>query len=768
MLDQALSFADDWTLVEDQLHPRNRSTGALFTTSNGYLGVRGRRREPVGTEDGAAFLGGCHETRPYAHPERSFGLPVHYQTLVAVTDPLQVRITIDGTALTVETGTWLEHRRWLDLRSGCVLTSGTWRSPAGIDLAISSRRMASFEEPGLLWSWVQVEPLEGAASVALDHSLQANTGHQTFPDEPEALARAWGRIFRPVRTLARDRCVGLAHITSLSRRVVACAAAAAAESTTAPSSDVEHDRATLRYEAHTRAGQPLTVGHRIALVDDASSTDGELLASAAASAERAAGTSFDGALDRQRAVLDGFWRVADVELDGAEDVARAVRFCAFGLFQATVRKPERASPAKGLTGHGYQGHQLWDQEVYVGHALSLLAPEAARSALLFRCRTLPDARARAAQLSHRGAQFPWRTIDGTEASPYLPAGAAQLHISADIAWAVSHHVRCSGDDAFLVDHALALLVETARLWMSVGHYGDDGRFRIHGVTGPDEYTALVDDNLFTNVMALDNLEQAATRLARLAERDPGTHRALCTELCLDPSEPEAWRRAAAAMVLPYDEVRGVHAQDATFLDKPRWDLDATPEDRRPLQDHHDLLTLYRHQVLKQADVVLAHFLQGHRFPADQRRRDYDYYAPLTTHDSSLSAPVHAIVAADVGHLEEAWRFLQDAALADLDDRFGSLEDGLHLAAAGGAWLAVACGFGGLRVDDDRPAFRPQLPPALRRLRFRIAFRGSLLEVDTDEAGTTYRVLDGGPVDLLHEGEKVRVEPDEEGQSPSSR
>lgn len=756
MRDPSLSFAGDgWALEEDVLRGAGRATGALFTTSNGAFGGRGRQREPIGEEDGGVFVAGCYETRPYAHPERSYGFPEHYQTLVAATDPLAVGLTVDGLAVTPGTGTWHEHRRRLDLRTGCVTTTATWDAPSGGRLRIGTRRMASLAEAGLLWWSLEIEALDDPAVVEVTTEVRANRSTQTFDDEPEALSRAWGRIFRPAGRLDRPDLVGLAHATAISGRAIAVAAA---DAPTPAVTEVDDDRAAMHHRFELTPGAPLVLERRVGIVGgDASTTaPSALLDRAAAVVDAARATTFADAVAGQRALLDRFWEVAAVDIDGDSEVEGAIRFCTFQVQQASAHGHDHAAPAKGLTGNGYEGHQLWDQEVYVGHALTLLVPEAARAALAFRHATLPAARDRARKLSHHGAQFPWRTIDGTEASAFFPAGTAQQHINADIAWAVHHYATCTGDDRFMAEAGVELLVETARAWVAIGHTGRDGRFRIESVTGPDEYTALVDNNLYTNVMAASNLESAAAHLAALERTDPDAHRRLVERLGVTAEEVATWCDAAAAIHLPYDEELGVHGQDDRFLQRRRWDLAATPEDELPLQDHHHLLHLYRHQVLKQADVVLAHFLQADRFERDQRRRDYEYYEPLTTHDSSLSAPIHAVVAADVGLLDDAWRFTRQSALTDFEDRLGTVVDGIHLAAAAGAWIAVTCGLGGFGVSGGRPSFRPQLPEGVRRLRFGLRFRGRSIEVETTPAGSTYRLLGGEPITIVADGEELEL------------
>jgi trehalose/maltose hydrolase-like predicted phosphorylase len=684
---------------------------------------------------------------------------VRYQTIVGATDPWVLSIVVDGVPMRPDSGVWLARTRSLDLRTGSVTTTGTWQAPGGTRVAVRTRRMAWLASSRLLWSELTLDALDGAVTVDVTLETRANTGSRTFPGEPEALTRAWGPIFRPAGVVERlDGPCALVHVTAQSGRAVACATeVVGAIAPTELTSDANTIR--RRFRSPLRPGQPLSWTQRAAFADGAAHEALPLLDEASHAVSGVGGITFDDALDRQRGLLDVFWEAADVEIEGDPDLERAVRYSTFQIYQAAACPGDGWSPAKGLTGQGYEGHHLWEHEIYINQALSVLAPDAARGGLMFRCRTLPQARERARSLSHRGAQFPWRTIDGTEASAFFPAGAAQHHANADIAWAIEHYVECTGDASLLTDGGIDVLVETARFWMSLGRFDREGRFHIEGVTGPDEYTALVDDNLYTNLMASENLRAAADRVEELAAADPARFAAAEAELRLDAAELASWRRAAAAVVVAYDDDLQIHAQDATFLRLRRWDLDATPAEEFPLQDHHHLLTLYRHQVLKQADLVLAQFLLPHRFEATQRRRNFEYYEPLTTHDSSLSAAVHAVVAADVGRLDLARRYLEETATVDLADRAGNVSHGLHLAAAAGAWLAVACGFGGFRVRDGQASLRPQLPPGCRRLHFRLRFQGRLVDVDVDETACSYRVLRGGALTILHDDEPTLLRPD---------
>jgi alpha,alpha-trehalose phosphorylase len=372
-----------------------------------------------------------------------------------------------------------------------------------------------------------------------------------------------------------------------------------------------------------------------------------------------------------------------------------------------------------------------------------------RDALIWRHSTLDLARQRAAQLGLGGAAFPWRTIHGEECSGYWPAGMAAFHVNAAVAEAVRRYLFATEDEDFACEYGLEILVETARLWVSLGHRHDDGSFRIDGVTGPDEYSALVDNNVYTNLMAQSNLRTAAAR----AERHPDDAR----RLGVTGEELEGWRSAADAMYVHYDERLGVHSQDQDFTTHQRWDFEGTPPDEYPLLLHHTYFDLYRKQVVKQADLVMAMYLRGDAFTAEEKRRNFDYYEGVTVRDSSLSACVQAIVAAEVGHLQLAHDYLAEAAAMDLRDLENNVRDGLHIASLGGALLAILQGFGGVRDYGDRVSFDPRLPAGISRLRFPVVFRGRRLVVQVEHDGVTYALDEGEEaIELLHCGEVVTV------------
>jgi alpha,alpha-trehalose phosphorylase len=463
-------------------------------------------------------------------------------------------------------------------------------------------------------------------------------------------------------------------------------------------------------------------------------------------------TGWEGLLAEQRSYLDRFWACADVELDGDTAIQQAVRFGLFHILQAGARAEGRAVAAKGLTGPGYDGHAFWDTETFVLPVLTYTAPDAAAHALRWRHSTLPLAIERARQLRLNGAAFPWRTIHGEECSGYWPAGTAAFHVNADIACAARRYVRATDDTAFEQTTGLDLLVHTARLWRSLGHHDSHGRFRIDGVTGPDEYSAVADNNVYTNLMAQENLSAAVDAAARHSDR--------ATELGVDDEEMTGWREAAASMVIPYDQTLGVHPQADGFTCHEVWDFANTTAEQYPLLLHFPYFDLYRKQVVKQADLVLAMQLRPDAFTQEQKARNFAYYERLTVRDSSLSASVQAVIAAEIGHLDLTEDYLAEAALMDLDDLEHNTTNGLHLASLAGIWTALVAGYGGMRHTDAALSFTPRLPPALTRLAFGLHLVGRTLRVEVSSAAATYSLDDGKPLQLLHHGQLVDVSMDQ--------
>jgi alpha,alpha-trehalose phosphorylase len=746
---------EPWHLRETRLDlDLMAQSESLFALSNGHIGLRGNLDEGEPNELPGTYLNSLYELRPLPYAEAGYGFPESGQTVVNVTNGKLIRLLVDDEPLDVRYGELRAHERVLDLRAGLLHRRLEWASPAGQAVEVRSTRLVSFDQRAIAAIEYEVRPIDGPARLIVQSELVANEDLPAASADPRVAAVLKSPLTSEehhVATLGAQ----LIHHTNASRLRVA---AAMDHEVDAPVSVQTHTGATADW-ARTTIACELQPGQRLRLVKyiaygwSSQRSRQALRDQVDAAIAGAKLVGWDGLVTAQRDYLDAFWRTADVELDGDAEVQQAVRFALFHILQSGARAERRPIPAKGLTGPGYDGHAFWDMESFVLPVLTYTQPSAAADVLRWRHSTLDLAKDRAKQLGFAGAAFPWRTVRGHECSAYWPAGTAAIHVNADIAAAVTRYVAATGDRDFEAAPGLELLVETARLWRSLGHHDRHGVFHLDGVTGPDEYSALQDDNIYTNLMAQHNLTAAADAV----ERHPDAAR----RLGVDDEEVASWRDAAGAVHVPFDRELGVHEQSTGFTRRQEWDFAATSPEAYPLLLHYPYFELYRKQVIKQADLVLAMHVRGDAFTAEQKARNFAYYDERTVRDSSLSACTQAVLAAEVGHLDLAFNYLGEAALMDLHDLEHNTRDGLHMAALAGSWIALVAGLGGMRDCGGVLAFAPRLPDALSRLKFSLTWRGEVLWVEITGQSVTYQVLkDGGTViEFLHYGEPVKVSMD---------
>ena len=744
---------EEWNVRETELHlDILAQTESIFALSNGHIGLRGNldEGEPYGLP--GTYLNSVYELRPLPYPETAYGYPESDQTVIDVTNGKLIRLLVDDEPFDVRYGKLHEHERDLDLRNGVLRRSVRWTSPAGRMVRVSSVRMVSFMQRAIAAISYEVEPLDAPVRIVIQSELVAN---EPLPD-PGRDPRASGVLASPLESeehQAQGNAGLLIHHTRVSGLRIGAAMDHHIEGPPemVVESDSSPDIARVTITAPLKPGEKVRIIKFLAYgwssVRSRPAIHDQIMAALSAARQ----TGWEGMLADQRTYLDNFWAQAVVELDGDPEIQQAVRFALFHVLQAGARAERRPIPAKGLTGPGYDGHTFWDTEIFVLPVLMLTMPPAAADALRWRYSILEQARQRARQLGLRGAAFPWRTIEGEESSGYWPASTAAMHINADIAYAVVHYMGATNDTGFEEEAGLALLVETARLWRSLGFVDAYDHFRIDGVTGPDEYSALVENNVYTNLMAQLNLRAAAEAVER--------HPKVAKALGVDTNEVNSWRSAAEKMLIPYDSRLGVNPQDESFTEHEVWDFAHTSPNQYPLFLHFPYFDLYRKQVVKQADLVLAMQLHSDAFAAEQKARNFAYYEPLTVRDSSLSASSQAVLAAEVGQLQLAYDYLGEAALMDLADLEHNTRDGLHIASLAGSCTVLVAGFGGLRWQDGSLSFAPRLPEGITRLAFHILFRGCRLRVEVKAKEATYRLLDGSPLKMWHHGDEILVSVD---------
>ena len=754
MIKQAAYGVEPWSLRESGLNmDLLAQSESVFALSNGHIGLRGNldEGEPHGLP--GTYLNSFYEQRPLPYAEAGYGYPESGQTVINVTNGKLIRLLVDDEPFDIRYGTLNAHERVLDLHAGTLTRHVDWTSPAGSRVRVTSVRLVSLTQRAIAAISYTVEPTEGTARLVAQSELVAN---EQLPDsgrDPRTAAALESPLVSEEYVADNDgQCRAiLVHSTRVSglRMAAGMLHEVHGPARMAVRTEAYPDVGRATVAAEVPLGEQLHIVKYVGYGWSSQRSRPAVHDQVAAALALARLGGWERLLADQRAFLDEFWAGADVEVEGDPEIQQAVRFALFQVLQSAARAEVRPIAAKGLTGTGYDGHTFWDTETFVLPVLTYTQPSAAADVLRWRHAVLPQARDRARDLGLDGAAFPWRTIRGQECSGYWPAGTAAFHINADIAHAVIDYVDATGDEKFEHEVGAEILVETARLWRSLGHHDAEGRFRIDGVTGPDEYSAIRDNNVFTNLMAQQNLAAAADAAERYDD--------VAEALGVTTEEAASWRDAAAAMLVPYDDRLGVHPQHEGFTQHAAWDFDRTPEERYPLLLHYPYFDLYRKQVVKQADLVLAMHMRGDAFTAEQKARNFAYYEPMTVRDSSLSACTQAVVAAEVGQLDLAHEYLAEAALMDLRDVERNTRDGMHMASLAGAWIALVEGFGGMRVMRGALSFSPRVPGGISRLRFRMRFRGRLLRCTVTRNEATYELVEGDSLVFFHHGEQQTLE-----------
>lgn len=735
----------------------------LFALGNGYIGLRGTGEEgysgPAGTSLDGTYLNGFYESEPIVYPETAYALAKVNQFMLNVPNAKGIELWLEDERFDPLTGAIETYERVLDFRTGVLTRVVEWASPSGRRVRVRSRRVVSFANKHLFAQQLEVTSLNFDGAVRLVAVLDGAVKNLEAGDDPRVGSAVSGPTLHLVGVEQQDGYAALVQRTHNSgfTLVSATDTVLAAAHAQPPVLQQQGLRLTQTWTLPLQAGQSATLDKFGSYHSSRDYPVDELLPRSRATLAEARAAGFEALCAAQEKYLADFWRQADVQIAGDDALQQGMHFNQFHLLQSVGRDGKTNISAKGVTGEGYEGHYFWDTEIYIFPFFLYSKPEIARKLLEYRYAGLPKARERARQMSHdKGALYPWRTIAGEECSAYFPAGTAQYHINADIAYSIKTYMEATDDQDYLIQAGAEIVMETARIWTGIGSYDREGRFCINQVTGPDEYTALVNNNYYTNAMARMHLNFAAAIAEQLQQRAPAEFARIAAAMDLDADEPAAWRRAAALMLLPYDEALGIHAQDDSFLSKKVWDFASTPKEHYPLLLNYHPMVIYRHQVCKQADVVLALLLLSDQFTLDDKRRDFDYYEKVTTHDSSLSTCIFSIIAAEVGYEDKAYDYFMETARLDLDDTHGNTHYGVHTAAMAGTWMGVAYGFAGMRVVGGELHFAPKLPKQWQHYTFKIHFRGALLQLHVAPGRVEYRLLQGDALEFTHGGETVTL------------
>ena len=769
---------DEWNMIEKKFNPNFLAqTETIYAVGNGYLGMRGCSEEGGPTGQEGTFINGFYESWPIVYGEEAFGYAKTGQTIVNATDTKIIKLYVDDEPFWLPNANMLSYDRRLNMKAGMLEREILWETPSGKQVLIKSKRLVSFQHRHLAVISYEVTVQNAQAPVVIASQMVTTHRENAEDDNDPRKAKAFKeKVLDPLMNLVQDRRVVLCHSTKNSKMMLGCGIDHHLE-TECPyvyKGESSEEFGQIVFTIEAQPGRSIHLTKYMSYHTSHTASFEEVDDRVERTLDRAATMGFSSLQTGQQEYMDEFWRRSDIQVTGISEsrtkrsnveIQQAIRFNLFHILQAAGRADTTGVAAKGLTGQAYEGQYFWDTEIYVMPFLIYTNPRMAKNLLSYRYRMLGKARVRARELSINGAMFPWRTINGDEASAYYAAGTAQYHINADIMYALKKYVNATGDEEFLKEYGSEMLVETARLWADLGFFSKrkGGKFCINGVTGPDEYNTVVDNNVFTNLMAQGNLGYAVETMEWLQEKDPPAFAILQNKTQLDLAEVEGWKAAADNMYIPVDERLGIHPQDESFLDKKRWDFENTPPEKYPLLLAFHPLTIYRHQVIKQADVVLAMFLHGDNFSLEQKKRNFEFYDPLTTGDSSLSSCIQSIIAFEIGEYEKTLSYARMALLMDLADVGGNVKDGCHIASMGGTWMALVYGFGGMRDYDGVLSFRPRRPSySTGIIRFPLTMLGQriVVEIDATARTSTYSLQEGDGLMIRHEDEEIHLTKDD--------
>jgi alpha,alpha-trehalose phosphorylase len=739
-----------WILSENKLsiddYQKNES---LMTLSNGYLSMRGSfEEENIDCGHDGTYLNGLYEFYNIHYSEKFPGYPDKSQVMINLPDPKSVVLTINDEIFSLNEGNVISFYRELNLKEGVLQRKILWESPLKDRVEIESTRFVSAVNPHLAGLLYGVTAKNFSGSFSIGSMIVLDRKNLTQKDDPRVGIPFQGRTYEVTKVDVTEDVLHVKGSTKKSNLKFTCSIAHSFSSEHSYHTKIEQTdrRVTLCYHGNIDQGETISLTKYIWY--DRDETD-----HAAARIQAIKELGFSELLKKHTAWWEESWKTMDIIVDGETSLQQAIRFNLFHLTQAVGRNEFTNIGAKALTGEGYEGHYFWDTEIYMLPFFLYTKPEAARRLLMYRYHTLDQARRRAKDLGHKkGALFPWRTINGDECSSYFPAGTAHYHINADIAYAIYQYYRVTCDRAFMERFGLEMLIELSDLWMEVGLFDDEkeGAFCIHEVTGPDEYSCLVNNNMYTNAMVKHQMAFTIECIESDLNVNPKI-KPLVNSFDLKTAE-----RIVKRIYLPYNKRLKIYGQDDSFLSKPVWNIKTTPKEHFPLLMHYHPLTLYRYQVCKQADVVLTQVLLPKSFTFEQKKRNFGYYEKITTHDSSLSYSIYGIMACELGNVEQSYDYYLKTARTDLDDIHYNVKDGVHIANMAGSWMGIIYGFAGMRMVDGTMTFSPALPKKWAGYQFSICVAGNKFRVSVNQSNVTYELIDGEEFEFFHHNERLKL------------
>ncbi len=713
---------------------------ALFHNANGYIGIRYDLEEGYPDDDmfnRGQYINGFYDGIAVSHPEQLYGFIEDKQFMVDVANTQTIKIFIDGEPFSMYEGKVLNRKLSLHMDKGTTVREVKWRAPSGKEVEIKITRMASFYQTSLFTIEYELTPLNFSGELVIESTHDVNVENYYNPMDPRSSSPC-GKCLNPTNCEIRDKGSYIGAITSQSGLQVYSGVKNVLSVDEEPEFMVSQHTAICVFRPHIDQGEKITLTKYAVFCDSIRFPNCK--DRAYSEMEKAISIPLKEFYEKQEEYLDDYWENCLVEIHGDDEANLALRYNLYQLIQSVGKDRHSNISPKGLSGEGYEGHYFWDSEMYIQPFFTNTNPEISRQLIAYRYETLEAAKENARILGHdKGALYPWRTLDGSESSGYFPAGSAQYHINGAVAYSIVAYYLATGDKEFIKKEGAEIVFETARLWVNVANYYQ-GQFHINDVTGPDEYTCIVNNNYYTNVLAQYHLRWAVKFYETFKESPEMEN--LVDKIDLTIQELDEFTLVAEKMYLPYDETLKINPQDDSFLKKSEWVPETSIKKKTPLLLHYHPLYLYRHQICKQADTVLAHFILEDAQTDEVIRNSYDYYEKRTVHDSSLSRSIFSIMAARLGMKEKAASYFGESIKLDLLDLQGNTKDGVHTANMGGSYMVIVHGFGGFRLKESGIYFHPILPDRWKGYSFKVCYLGSRIFVHVGDGKCSFKLERG--------------------------
>jgi maltose phosphorylase len=743
---------EPWTVVESSFRPEmGRVSESIFSLANEYMGVRGYFEEGYsGDRLLGSYFNGFYEETPVVQPAAYKGLISHSRFMVNTIDWLYTRLQIDGETLDLAKSRFTNFCRILDFKTGTLYREFIWQTQNGKSLKVAFWRLVSMALPNLGCQRITLTALNFSGSVTMQSGLDFSPLHEGKAEN------FWSCSERQqqeniVALLGKTDGLGHQLFSAFTLKVNGAIYTRLVEA---------EKYIGLHFDLELSEGKSIDVDKIVTNYAEKSPNipSHEVWKRGMKQASENQTLSFKAALEQHTSYWTRVWQTSDITIESDPENQQGIRFCIFQLHQTFHgADPGSNIGAKGLTGEAYNGHTFWDTETYCLPFYMFTNVKAARNLLEFRYRTLPEAKERAKDLNCQGAFYPIATIDGSESCGLWQHASLQLQVGSAVAYGIWHYSKICRDDDFLYNQGIEMLIEISRCLASRGQWGPrTGEFGFYGVMGPDEFQMMVNNNCYLNFMAKKTFAFTLQTLQAMETLCPDLLTAVQQKTRLRSSELESWQRMAAKMHLPQDPATMVFEQHEGFFDMPHINIHDIPVSDFPLYHNWSYDRIYRYDMIKQPDVLMFIFLFNQEFSMDVKRANYEYYEPRCIHESSLSPSIHSILAMELGKNEEAYHFFQFATRMDLDDYNRNTREGLHTTSIAAAWMNIVYGFGGMRSDGEKLAFKPGIPKQWWSYSFRVLYHDAVLCVTVDQVNAEFKLINGPAVTVEIYGEPHEI------------